>query len=131
MASSELDDPRFATVASREAHARELIVILDRIFATRDQAEWRAILDGAGLIFGIVADMDEIAEDAQILASGALVPFTDGSSLTVDSPFWVDGQEKMKPRRAPAVGEHSDDVLREAGYSDAEIRAMRADGVIG
>jgi crotonobetainyl-CoA:carnitine CoA-transferase CaiB-like acyl-CoA transferase len=126
-----LDDPRFATVAAREAHARELIVILDGIFVTKDQAEWREILDAAGLIFGIVADMDEISEDAQILASEGLVPFTDGSSLTVNSPFWIDGQEKVKPRRAPAVGEHSDDILREAGYSDAEIRAMRADGVVG
>ena len=62
LAASALDDPRFATVALRETHTRELIRILDEIFATRDQAEWRAILDAAGLIFGIVADMDEIAD---------------------------------------------------------------------
>ena len=96
-----LDDPRFATAASREAHARELIQILDGIFATKDQAEWRTILDAAGLIFGIVADMDEIADDAQILASEALVPFADGSSLTVNSPIWIGGQEKVKPRPRP------------------------------
>jgi crotonobetainyl-CoA:carnitine CoA-transferase CaiB-like acyl-CoA transferase len=130
LAVSALDDPRFATVASREAHARDLIVILDKIFATKDQAEWRAILDTAGLIFGIVADMDEIAEDPQILASEALVPFTDGTS-TVNSPLWIKGQEKVKPHRAPAVGEHSAEVLRKAGYSDAEIEALRGEGVIG
>src|SRR6266403_778048 len=128
LATSVLDEPRFATVASREAHARELIVIMDAIFATKDQAEWRAILDAAGLIFGIVADMDEIAGDAQILASEALVPFADGSSLTVNSPIWIRGQEKTKPRPAPAVGEHSEEVLREAGYTDSEIRSMRAAG---
>jgi len=128
---SVLDDPRFATVASRELHARELIRILDGVFATKDQAEWRAILDAAGLIFGIVADMDEIAEDAQILASEAVVPFADGSSLTVNSPIWIRGQEKTKPRPAPNVGEHSDEVLREAGYTDAEIRTFRTEGVIG
>src|ERR1700746_1380096 len=83
-----LDDPRFATAASREAHAHELIVVLDAIFATKDQAEWRSILDDAGLIFGIVADMDEIADDPQILASEALVPFTDGT-MTVNSPLWI------------------------------------------
>jgi formyl-CoA transferase len=125
-----LDDPRFATTTSREAHARELIVILDKIFATKDQAEWRLILDAAGLIFGIIADMDEIAEDPQILASEALVPFADGSSLTVNSPFWVAGQEKLKPRPAPTVGEHSEEMLREAGYSDSEIRVLREEGVI-
>jgi crotonobetainyl-CoA:carnitine CoA-transferase CaiB-like acyl-CoA transferase len=131
LGASVLDDPRFATAASREAHAGELIQILDGIFATKDQTEWRAILDAAGLIFGIVADMDEIAEDEQILASEALVPFVDGSSLTVNSPIWIRGQEKTRPRPAPAVGKHSDEVLRDAGYSDAEIRALRDEGVIG
>src|SRR5689334_24191332 len=130
LGASALNDPRFATVASREAHARELIVVLDGIFAAKDQAEWRAILDEAGLIFGIVADMDELAEDAQILASEALVRFTDGSCLTVNSPFWVAGQEKVNPRPAPHVGEHSDEVLRQADYSSAEIEALRAEGVI-
>src|SRR6266478_193899 len=130
LAASVLDETRVATVASREAHARELIMIMDSIFAIKDQAEWRAILDAAGLIFGIVADMDEIAGDAQILASEALVPFADGSSLTVNSPIWIRGQEKVKPRPAPAVGEHSEGVLREAGFNETEIRALREEGVI-
>ncbi len=51
--------------------------------------------------------------------------------MTINSPFWIEGQQKVMPRRAPDVGEHSDVVLREAGYSETEIRAMRADGVIG
>ena len=72
----------------------------------------------------------QIADDEQILASEALVPFADGSSLTVNSPIWIRGQQKAKPRPSPGVGEHSEEVLREAGYSDAEIRTMRADGVI-
>jgi formyl-CoA transferase len=75
--------------------------------------------------------MDEIADDAQILASEALVPFADGSSLTVNSPIWIRGQDKMKPHPAPAVGEHSEEILRAAGYSEPEIRSMRAESVIG
>jgi crotonobetainyl-CoA:carnitine CoA-transferase CaiB-like acyl-CoA transferase len=130
MESAELDDPRFATAALRERHARALIPILDEIFATRDQAEWRQMLDAAGLIFGIVADMHEIHEDAQILASGALVPFTDGSALTVNSPIWIEGQQKVAPRPAPAVGQHSAAVLREAGWSAAEIDGLRRAGAI-
>jgi crotonobetainyl-CoA:carnitine CoA-transferase CaiB-like acyl-CoA transferase len=130
LAASALDDPRFATVALRETHAQELIRILDGIFATRDQTEWRAILDAAGLIFGIVADMEEITGDPQMLASEALVPFADGSSLTVNSPIWISGQQKVQPRPAPSIGEHSEAVLREAGYTDAEIQALRAERVI-
>jgi crotonobetainyl-CoA:carnitine CoA-transferase CaiB-like acyl-CoA transferase len=130
LGSPELDDPRFSTAALRERHARPLIAILDAIFATRDQADWRRMLDTAGLIFGIVADMDEIPDDAQILASGALVPFADGSGLTVNSPLWIDGQEKVAPRPAPAVGQHSVTVLRAAGWSADEIEALHAEGVI-
>ena len=75
--------------------------------------------------------MDEIADDPQMLASEALVPFADGAKLTINSPFWIAGQQKVTPRPAPAVGAHSDAVLREAGYADSEIRALRAEGVIG
>ncbi len=62
---------------------------------------------------------------------GALVPFENDELLTVTSRFWVEGQEKATPRHSPRVGEHSDAVLREAGYADSEIEATRAARVIG
>jgi formyl-CoA transferase len=130
LGAAALDDPRFATAASREQHSGPLIAILDEIFATRDQAEWRGILDAAGLVFGIVADMDEIHEDEQILASRALVPFVDGGGLTVDSPLWIAGQDKVAPRPAPAVGQHSTAVLLRWGWSEDEIGGLRRDGII-
>jgi crotonobetainyl-CoA:carnitine CoA-transferase CaiB-like acyl-CoA transferase len=125
-----LDEPRFATVESREANARELVAILDEIFATRDLAEWRRTLDAAGLIFGIVAEPEDIAQDEQVLAAGHLVAFDDSELMTVNSPIEIRGQVKVTPRPAPRVGEHSEEVLREAGYSETEIAALRAEGVI-
>jgi crotonobetainyl-CoA:carnitine CoA-transferase CaiB-like acyl-CoA transferase len=124
-----LDDPRFATVAAREEHAGELLSVLDRVFATRDLAEWRALLDAAGIVFGTVAVMEDIAGDRQMRDSGALVPYADGG-LTVSSPIFIAGEEKVTPRRAPELGEHSDRVLRNAGYGEAEIRALREAGII-
>jgi formyl-CoA transferase len=121
----------FATAVSREAHARELIRILDGVFSTKDQAEWRAILDEARLIFGIVADMDEIADDEQILASEVLVPFADGGPLTGNSPIWIRGQQKTKPRPAPVVGEHGEPVLLAAGFTASQIAVLRAERVVG
>ncbi len=56
LADPALNDPRYADVASREQNARALVRELDRIFATRDLAHWRRVLDEAGLIFGIVAE---------------------------------------------------------------------------
>jgi crotonobetainyl-CoA:carnitine CoA-transferase CaiB-like acyl-CoA transferase len=58
------------------------------------------------------------------------VPFADDSSLTVNSPIWIKGQQKTKPRSAPSVGEHSEEVLREAGYSESDIVLLRAEGII-
>jgi len=126
-----LDHPDFATTTSREEHARALIAILDAVFATKDLSVWRQALDAAGLVFGIIAEMDDIAHDAQMLDSGALVPFADGAGYTVDSPFWLDGEAKVPPRHAPQIGQHSEAVLRAAGYTAAEIAALREAGVIG
>jgi crotonobetainyl-CoA:carnitine CoA-transferase CaiB-like acyl-CoA transferase len=131
LADAALDDPRFATVESREAHAGKLLAILDRVFATRDLAYWRQVLDAAGIIFGIVAETADIADDEQALAAGHLVPFSDADYMTINSPIEIRGQEKVPPRRAPAVGEHSAAVLRDAGYGESEIAALREAGVIG
>jgi len=125
-----LDDPRFATDALRNRHARELVAILDGLFAQHDLAHWRRTLDDAGIIFGIVAEVGDLRYDEQVLAAGYLKPLSDDPAWTIDSPIFIAGQDKVKPRRAPHVGEHSDQVLREAGYADAEIAELRAAGVV-
>jgi formyl-CoA transferase len=131
LADPALDDPRYASVASRERHARALVRELDRIFASRDLAHWRRVLDDAGLIFGIVAETQDVATDEQALAAGHLVPVAEAGYMTINSPIEIRGQEKVAARRAPDVGEHSQQVLREAGYADSEIAALRDAGVIG
>src|SRR5436190_16850869 len=112
-----VQDPRFATQTDRRANHKVLTAILEDIFATRDLGEWRPILEKAGVTFGAVCTVDEAAEDAQAIGIGALVPFADGANLTVSSPFHLDGETKVAPVRAPAVGQHSEAVLRDAGYA--------------
>jgi crotonobetainyl-CoA:carnitine CoA-transferase CaiB-like acyl-CoA transferase len=124
------NDPRFATNDSRKQYASELVKILDAEFAKRDLDDWRAILDGVGVTFGIVGTVDEVLDDQQMRDSGALVPFADGAQFTVSSPFHIDGVEKVPAQRAPAIGQHSDAVLREAGYSTDDIGRLRALGVL-
>ena len=124
-------DPRFANASARQAHARELIAILDAVFATKDLAAWHTILDGNDLITGAVATLEDIPEDRQMLANDVLVPFAHDDTLTVNSPFWVAQAEKVSPRQAPGVGEHSDEVLRALGYADADISKLRASGAVG
>jgi crotonobetainyl-CoA:carnitine CoA-transferase CaiB-like acyl-CoA transferase len=124
------DDPRFATKEGRKQNAQELVVELDAIFATRDMTVWRTILDAVGVTFGVVGKTDDVMDDAQMQEIGALVPFADGKTLTVSSPFQLDGETKVAPRRAPTVGQHSEDVLRGAGYSVDEVGRLRKLGVL-
>jgi formyl-CoA transferase len=125
-----ITDPRFVTKANRHARSLELIKIFDETFATKDLAEWRKILDGNGLVFGVVGILDDIPDDRQMIENEVLVPFENDTMLTVNSPIWIDGSKKVPPRLPPGIGEHSDEVLREAGYDDASIRQLRASGAV-
>jgi crotonobetainyl-CoA:carnitine CoA-transferase CaiB-like acyl-CoA transferase len=124
------NDPRFATSHDRMKNAVELTTVLDKTFATKDRSEWREILAAGGIVFDVVASAQDIPNDSQILANDILVPFDNDGVLTVTSPICVEGQNKVKPRRPPAVGQHSDEVLREAGYDAAMIEELRADGAV-
>ena len=70
-----ITDARFATKPDRHARSLELIKIFDEIFATKDLAEWRRILDGNGLVFGVVGILDDIPDrpaDARQRRAGAV-----------------------------------------------------------
>lgn len=123
-------EPKFATPEARRANSAEMIAILDRQFARRDMAEWRDRMDAVGITFSAVSTLADIPEDRQMHAAGALVPFAQAGGFTVSSPFSLHGAEKVAPGNAPDLGEHSETVLREAGYGEAEIEALRARRVI-
>jgi len=125
-----VEDLRFATRADRHAHSVELIGVFDEVFATRALAEWRKLLDGNGLVFGVVGILDDIPTDQQMLDNEVLVPFENDPMLTINSPIWVDGARKVQPRKPPGVGEHSDEILRNAGYDEASIARLRASGAV-
>jgi crotonobetainyl-CoA:carnitine CoA-transferase CaiB-like acyl-CoA transferase len=123
-------DPRFATKAARHANARDLVVIFDHIFLARDFAEWRRRLDAAGLVFGFVATLDDVAADNQARENGFILPIEDTSFETIDSPIYLDGEEKHSPEQAPEIGQSTDSILLEAGFAEDEIASMRAAGIV-
>jgi crotonobetainyl-CoA:carnitine CoA-transferase CaiB-like acyl-CoA transferase len=104
---------------------RALMAELDDLFAQFDLAHLRKTLDAAGITFGFVGTIDEALHDKQMRHAGAIVPTADGKSEIVSSPFTVEGAPKVAPGPAPNLGQHTDEVLREYGYSDAEISMMR------
>jgi crotonobetainyl-CoA:carnitine CoA-transferase CaiB-like acyl-CoA transferase len=125
-----ITDPRFATKADRHGRSIELIKVFDEIFATKSLAEWRKLLDGNGLVFGVVGILDDIPTDQQMLDNEVLVPFENDTMLTINSPIWVSGAKKVQPRKPPGVGEHSDEILRNAGYDAEAIKTLRASGAV-
>jgi crotonobetainyl-CoA:carnitine CoA-transferase CaiB-like acyl-CoA transferase len=125
-----INDARFITKADRHTRSLELIAIFDQVFATKELAEWRSILDGNGLVFGVVGILDDIPHDTQMIENEVLLPFENDTLLTINSPIWVDGSAKVKPRRPPEVGQHSEEILREAGYDEASIANLKVTGTV-
>jgi formyl-CoA transferase len=82
------------------------------------------------VVFGVCYQMADVPNDEQAKISGALVPMEDGKMLTVSSPFWIEGEDKTRPRRAPTIGQHNDEVLAAAGFSTNEIQKLRGDGIV-
>ncbi|HKX93302.1 MAG TPA: CaiB/BaiF CoA-transferase family protein [Methylibium sp.] len=126
------DDVRFATLAQRRAHAAELTLQLDGAFAQRDSVAWQALFEAAGHTVGLVARTADVVTDEQMRLCGALIEADGipGTGLTVDSPFRIDGEAKTRPQPAPAVGQHSDAVLRDAGFDAEQIARLRQAGVV-
>ncbi len=126
-----LQDARFDTTANRHANSQELVKVLDSVFIAKDLAEWRKLLDGTGIIFGVVGVLDDLLTDKQMLDTEALVPFENDTMLTISSPIWIGGEKKRPPRKAPELGQHSNEILADLGFSGAEIEKMRAAGIVG
>ncbi len=126
-------DERFRAKPERRANAQALYDILAPIFASRDFADWRKRLDDQQITFGHVAVTEELAHDAQAEAAGIHVDTEDAQGRlvrTITSPIEVEGSPKVAPRRAPARGEHTDEVLGALGLDGARLAALRERGAI-
>lgn len=101
---------------------------LARVFAGRSQAEWIGLFEPVDCCVTPVLTVAESLENGQLRARGMVV---EADGLTqVASPLHMSGLEFAVERAAPAPGEHSAEILREAGYVESEIDALRAQGII-
>ncbi|HYL39862.1 MAG TPA: CaiB/BaiF CoA-transferase family protein, partial [Candidatus Binatus sp.] len=126
-------EARFATNGDRVEHRAQLIPLLAAVFAGETTVGWLARLEAAGIPCGPILDLVDAFETPQARAIGARVPLAHpalGSVDQVASPFRIDGQRGPIRTAPPLLGEHSREILGEAGYSGAEIDRLAQAGVI-
>jgi crotonobetainyl-CoA:carnitine CoA-transferase CaiB-like acyl-CoA transferase len=128
-----LTDPRFSDPAKLVEHMAALTEILDDVFGSKPMLYWREVFDGVHATFGVVRGPEEVINDPQLRANDIVVPLEGaGGKLTstISSPINVRGVAKVPAKRAPALGEHNDAVLKELGFSTSEIDGLHESGAV-
>ena len=126
-------DPRFASAAARIEHGKELSAILDAIFHQRTVREWMAALEAHDVLCAPVNRYADLPDDPQIRATGMIVDDEHprgGHFRTLGPAIAFAATPGTLRTPAPALGEHTDEVLAELGVAPAEVRALRAAGVL-
>ncbi len=127
-----LQDPRFATLQARTEHSREVYAWLDATFRTRTTEQWLALLGEADVPAGPLHTLESLLDDPHLNAVGffrRLEHPTEGTLVTLRPPSrWSRTPPEVR-RAPPRLGEHSSELLAEAGYSGAEIAELVAAGV--
>ena len=130
---AELEDPRFATMESRAEHVTALRATVGRALAGRSTEEWLQRLEGTEVRYTPVNSYAAIERDEQARVNGYLVETEHpewGRMVNIGSPLELSDTPTQPSVRAPSLGEHTVEVLREAGYDDAAIEELRAAGAI-
>jgi formyl-CoA transferase len=127
-----LDDPRFELAVIMK-HRLELRDLIAARVAELDRTELVELLDLHDITYSRVMPMAEVAHDEHLIANGIVVPTDDPGEdyqWTIASPITIAEEPKKPPKRAPDVGAHSVEVLRESGFGQAQIDALIANGVV-
>ena len=127
-------DERFQTVPGLVEHGGELVPEIERIFAGEDLAYWRGKLDASGLVWEPVMELPDVIEDPALRERGAfsfVIHERAGAIEVVSAPFHIRGADIEVRGPAPDAGQHTREVLVEAGIAPERIDALMGKGALG
>jgi formyl-CoA transferase len=128
-----LTDPRFSSPAQIMANMTPLTAIFDELFGAQPMTHWHSVFAGLNVTFGEVRGPQEVINDPQLRENEIIVPLEGaGGKLTstISSPIQVHGVAKEPARRAPGLGEHTEQILGELGFDAKDIDGLRASGAV-
>ena len=128
-----LTDARFSEPATLMANMAQLTAILDEVFGAQPMAHWYEVFNGVHVTFGVVRGPQEVITDPQLRLNEIIVPLKGaGGKLTstISSPIQVHGVTKVPAMRAPELGEHNEEVLRNSDLTRRPSSGLQATGAV-
>jgi crotonobetainyl-CoA:carnitine CoA-transferase CaiB-like acyl-CoA transferase len=127
------NDPKFATIKARDQHASELVKIIEEVFSAKTYAEWVGILSATNLIWSVAATPLEVTQDKQAIANEFFVDWDHpvyGKIKVLNNPIKLSVTKAEIRYKAPDLGEHTDQIMRDLGFSTEEIERLRNSGAV-
>lgn len=126
-------DERFSTMSARNQNPDELKAVLEEITRQKDTEEWVKLMEDAGIPCGRIRSIDQVLSDKHVQKRDMVVEqehHLAGAINLIGSPLKMSltpGEVQSPP---PTLGQHTEEVLSDMGYSDSDIKSMQDDGIV-
>jgi formyl-CoA transferase len=127
------NDPKYATMEAREQNASHLVKMIGEIFAGKTASEWVAILSATNLIWSVAASPLEVTQDRQAIENEFFVDWDHpvyGKIKVLNNPIKLSLTQAQIQSKAPDLAEHTDEIMKDLGFSATEIDNLKNLGAV-